>query len=174
MQATSHPEAPAQRVGGSRLLVGLLQGGLLYLLYRALDVHVLPATAPQLFAPLSLVALLVPILLVSGLGHLPRRSLLAWALAAAAVLAVLGWYDAWRIADLPLPLPQPKVYTPAQSVTPTASVLLFSIVGLFIAHALVLAAARDGRPVARHATYFDVAWKLGVQLGFSALFVGVT
>jgi hypothetical protein len=28
--------------------------------------------------------------------------------------------------------------------------------------------------VARHATYFDVAWKLGVQAAFSALFVGVT
>jgi hypothetical protein len=166
------PELPAPRVGGPRLLIGLLQGGLLYLLYRALDDHIWPATVPQLFAPLSLVIVLVPILLVAALGHLPRRSLLLWALAAAALLAVLGWYDAWRIADLPLP--QPKVYKPAQSVTPTAPLLIFAIVGLFISHALVLAAARDGRRVAHHATYFDVAWKLGVQLGFSALFVGVT
>src|SRR5438067_2216824 len=170
--ATSHPELPAPRVGGPRLLIGLLQGGLLYLLYRAFDGHAWPATAPQLFAPLSLVSMLVPILLVSSVGHLPRRSLLLWALGAALALAVLGWYDAWRIADLPMP--QPKVYKPAQSVTPTAPLLLFSMAGLFIAHALVLAAARDGRLVARHATYFDVAWKLGVQLCFSALFVGVT
>lgn len=172
MQATSLPELPASSVGGSRLLTGLLQGGFLYLLYRAFDAHAWPATAPQLFAPLSLVAFLVPILLISGLGHLPRRSLLAWASAAAAVLAVLGWYGAWRIADLPLP--QSQGHPPVQSATPSPSLLLFSIVGLFIAHALVLAAARDGRPVARHATYFDVAWKLGVQLGFSLLFVGVT
>jgi energy-converting hydrogenase Eha subunit A len=175
--AIPHPELPAPHVGythvgGPRLLIGLLQGGLLYLLYRAFDGHAWPATAPQLFAPLALVALLAPVLLVSGVGHMARRSLLLWALTAAVVLAVLGWYDAWRIADLPLP--QPKVYKPAQSVTPTAPLVMFSIIGLFIAHALVLAAARDGRPVARHATYFDVAWKLGVQLGFSALFVGVT
>jgi hypothetical protein len=175
--APSHPELPAPRVGyphvgGPRLLIGLLQGGLLYLLYRAFDDHAWPATAPQLFAPLCLVAGLAPILLVSGLGHMPRRSLLLWALGAAVVLAVLGWYDAWRIADLPMP--QPKVYSPAQSIRPTNALVVFSIIGLFIAHALVLAAARDGRPVARHATYFDVAWKLGVQLGFSALFVGVT
>lgn len=176
MQATSLPEPPAQRVGGPRLLTGLLQGGLLYLLYRAFDAHAWPATTPQLFAPSSLVAILVPILLISGMGHLPRRSLLAWALTAAAVLAVLGWYDAWRIADLPLPVPQlnSRIDLPSQSVSPTAALTMFSIVGLFIAHALVLAAARDGRPVARHATYFDVAWKLGVQLGFSLLFVGVT
>jgi len=170
--APSHPELPAPRVGGLRLLIGLLQGGLLYLLYRAFDDHAWPATAPQLFAPLCLVAGLAPILLVSGLGHMARRSLLLWTLGAAVMLAVLGWYDAWRIADLPMP--QPKVHTPAQSVRPTDALVLFSIIGLFIAHALVLAAARDGRPVARHATYFDVAWKLGVQLGFSALFVGLT
>ena len=170
--APSHPELPAPRVGGPRLLIGLLQGGLLYLLYRAFDDHAWPATAPQVFAPLCLVAGLAPILLVSGLGHMARRSLLLWTLGAALVLAVLGWYDAWRIADLPMP--QPKVYSPAQSVRPTDALVVFSIIGLFIAHALVLAAARDGRPVARHASYFDVAWKLGVQLGFSALFVGVT
>src|SRR5437763_5026558 len=167
--APRHPELPAPRVGGPRLLIGLLQGGLLYLLYRAFDGHAWPATTPQLFAPLSLVAMLVPVLLVSSVGHMPRRSLLLWALGAAVALAVLGWYDAWRIADLPLP--QPKVYKPAQSVTPTAPLLLFSMAGLFIAHALVLAAARDGRRVARHAASFDVAWELGVQLGSSAQFV---
>ena len=173
----SHPESPAPHVGyphvgGPRLLIGLLQGGLLYLLYRAFDAHAWPAAAPQLFAPLCLIAGLAPILLISGLGHMPRRSLLLWTLGAAALLAVLGWYDAWRIADLPMP--QAKVYTPAQSVMPTHPLVVFSIVGLFIAHALVLAAARDGRPVARHATYFDVAWKFGVQAAFSVLFVGVT
>jgi hypothetical protein len=168
----SHPELPAPRVGGPRLLIGLLQGGLLYLLYRAFDDHAWPATAPQVFAPLCLVAGLAPVLLVSGLGHMPRRSLLRWALGAAVVLAILGWYDAWRIADLPMP--QPKDNGLAQSIRPTNALVMFSMIGLFIAHALVLAAARDGRPVARHATYFDVAWKLGVQLGFSALFVGVT
>jgi hypothetical protein len=152
MASTSlQPELPAPRVGGPRLLIGLLQGGLLYLLYRAFDDQAWPATLPQLFAPLSLAAVLVPILLISGLGHMPRRSLLWWALAAGVVLALLGWYDAWRIADLPMP--QPKVYKPAQAIKPTGPLLLFSIAGLFIAHALVLAAARDGRPVARHATY---------------------
>src|SRR6476620_2093084 len=116
---SSHPDSPAPRVGyphvgGPRLLIGLLQGGLLYLLYRAFDAQAWPASAPQLFAPLCLVAGLAPILLISGLGHMPRRSLLLWTLGAAALLALLGWYDAWRIADLPMP--RPKAYALAQSV----------------------------------------------------------
>jgi len=36
------------------------------------------------------------------------------------------------------------------------------------------AAVRDGRRIAAYPTYFDTAWKLGVQLAFSGLFTGIT
>ena len=45
--------------------------------------------------------------------------------------------------------------------------------GLFIAHALVYSATADNRLIARYSTYFDSAWKLGIQLIFAELFVGI-
>ncbi len=173
--APASPASPATpRVGRQRLLLGLLQGACLYLLYRALKEHAWPASAPLLFAPLILVALYLPQMAISALGHMERRALLAWLGAAALVLAALGGYDAWRNADLPLAFPRGAQAGPQRAPMPGALLLLQAAVALFIAHSLVLAAARDRRRIAAYATHFDLAWKLGVQLGFSALFTGVT
>ena len=46
---------------------------MLYLLYLVADNDVWPATETLLFAPMLLVALFCPLLLVSALGHLTRR-----------------------------------------------------------------------------------------------------
>jgi hypothetical protein len=168
------------RIGGLRILLGLLQGLLLYGLYRSGKELVWPATSSMLFVPLVLTALLLPPLLISGLGHMRRRQLLLWGGVVLLVLVGLGCHDAWRVADLPLPPHDgPDVGHVASagryhSVTPSAQVVFFSMVGLFIAHTLVMAAVRDGRRIAGYASYFDIAWKLGVQLAFSALFTGVT
>jgi hypothetical protein len=51
--------------------------------------------------------------------------------------------------------------------------LLFSMVGLFIAHALVVAGDSERRIIATYPAYFDAAWKHGVQLALSFLFVGL-
>jgi hypothetical protein len=175
----SLPALTLPRVGSQRLLLGLLQGLMLYLLYRAAKEQSWPATATLLFVPLVLAALIVPVLLISGLGHIPRRQLILWGGTALLLLAGLGFYDAWRGADLPLP-PAEKtgVFQSGagthRSLYPSPQLLFFAIAGFFIAHALVTAAVRAGRRVAPYATYFDIAWIHGVQLAFSALFTGVT
>jgi len=158
--------AVTRRVGQQRLAAGLVQGALLYFLYHSLRGKAWPASEPLLFYPLVLLSLIIPILLISGLGHLLRRQLLIWAAAAAVVIVVFGMHDAWRLPYGPSELQQ----VPRQS---SFVVLVFSVAFFFIAHTLVLAGALDGRRIARYTTYFESAWKLFIQLLFSAFFVGV-
>lgn len=150
-------------VGRLRLLVGLLQGLLLYGLYRAASAHTWPATAPLLFLALVLAGLTGPVLLVSSMGHLPRRAAILWVVTASAIAAALGVYDGWRQA-----VEAPN--TPA----PAAPLVLAVIAGFFIAQSLVLTGYAERRRIASYQGYFEIAWKLGVQLGFSFLFVGAT
>jgi hypothetical protein len=181
---TDTPPLPAltlPRVGTWRILIGLLQGLLLYFLYHAAQERAWPATDPLLFVPLIVAALFVPVLLVSSLGHMNRRQLVLWGGFAALLLAGLGCYDAWRVADLPLAPPVPhdgSPYNPGpgphRSAFPSPQLLFFTAAGFFIAHSLVMAAVRDRRRIAAYSTHFDIAWKLGVQLAFSGLFTGVT
>ncbi|WP_374581838.1 DUF4153 domain-containing protein [Pseudoduganella sp.] len=152
--------AVTRRVGQLRLLVGLVQGAVLYFLYHGQQAGAWPATVPALFFPLVLGAIVLPVLLISGLGHLARRPLARWLGAAALVLAVVGLHDAWRSALDPAPLRHPSIL-----------VLPFCVGFFFIAHSLVLAVAHDGRRLVRYATCFDSAWKLAIQLLFSAMFV---
>jgi hypothetical protein len=161
-------------VATARLGIGLAQGVLLYLLYRASQQHAWPATLPLLFSPLLLTCLLAPLVLASSLGHLTRRQLLRWVACAAILVAALGCYDAWRGADLATPAGEARAGVPGSGGIPSAPLCVFSVLGLFIAHSLVLAAVRDRRRIAAYSTYFETAWKLAVQLAFSALFVGAT
>jgi hypothetical protein len=159
------------RIATARLGIGLVQGALLYLLYNASQHRAWPATQPLLFAPLLTMALLVPLVLVSSLGHMTRRQLLRWVASAAILVAALGWYDIWRGADLATPAP---ANGPGSGGVPSGPLCVFVVIGLFIAHTLVLAAVRDRRRIAAYSTYFETGWKLAVQLAFSALFVGAT
>lgn len=175
------PILSTPQAGTWRILLGLLQGLLLYALYRTAQDHAWPATQPLLFAPLVLVAFFVPLLLISSLGHLDARRLVLWGAGAAVLLAALGCYDAWRAADLPLapPTGQPGTHFAVisgvyRSAFPSPSLAFFSATGLFIGHVLVLSAARDRRRIAAYPTYFDGAWTLAVQLAFSGLFTGVS
>jgi len=152
--------AVTRRVGQLRLVAGLVQGGLLYFLYRAQQSGGWPADHPALYLPLVLAAIVLPVLLISGLGHLERRPLALWLGAAAAVLAVVGMHDAWRNALDLVPLQRPSLL-----------VIPFCMGFFFIAHSLVLAGAHDRRWVGHYSTCFESAWKLAIQLLFSALFV---
>lgn len=145
----------------ARLAVGLAQGLALYGLYRAGEAEAWPATVPQLFGPLLLTALFLPVVVLGGLGRLRIVTLAAWTVAAAALLALVGWYDvarqsAERVGELglsPLPLP-------------------FVAAAIFILHHLIVPADQERRPIASFPRYFDVAWKAGVQLALSIAFTG--
>jgi len=151
-------------LGPTRIGIGLAQGFLLYILYTAAQDKFWPATAPLLFAPLVMLGLLLPVILISGLGHLSRRQLLAWAACAAGVIALLAVYDIWRRVG---------VYDWERG-KPSGMLTFCLAAGFFIAHALVLAASRERRRIASYASYFEVAWKLNLQILFCLLFVGAT
>jgi len=168
--ATSQPDvlpqepvrdaAVTRRVGQLRLAAGLVQGAVLYFLYHSQQSGNWPASQPMLYLPLVLAAIVLPVLLISSLGHLERRPLAMWLGAAAAVLVLVGMHDAWRNAFDHAPL-----------LRPSFLVFPFVIGFFFVAHSLVMAGAHDRRWVAHYATCFESAWKLAIQLLFSALFV---
>ncbi len=161
--------APRPGLAATRLGIGLLQGLLLYLLYRAGTGLAWPATVPRLFVPLLLVCAMAPVIAINGLGQMPRRRLLVWVATAAAVIAALAFYDVWRMEGAGLPGPKQL-----RGPEPSPQLCLSLAAGFFIAHALVLAGSLEGRRIASYTAYFEIAWKLGVQLAFSAVFVGVT
>ena len=160
----------APRIAVTRLLAGVLQGVLLYWLYSAAQGKTWPATQPSLLAPLMLIGLLLPVLLVSSLGHMSLRRIGAWMAGAALVLTALALHDVARGAEHFIW----GNYKPGAPLR-VISIQLFGacVAGLYIAHALVLASAQDGRRLASYPTYFEIAWKLGIQLLFSLLFVAV-
>src|ERR1700674_4155397 len=80
----------------TRGAVALAQGVALYRLYQAYNADTWPATDGLFFAPLLLVAIFVPTLVVVGLGDLRGRTLVACAVAATALLVGLGVYDIAR------------------------------------------------------------------------------
>ena len=149
------------RLGPLRIGIGLAQGALLYLLYTAAQDKTWPATVPLLFAPLVMLGVLLPVILSNALGHLPRRTLAGWVATAAGAIALLAIHDIWRMGSAAEMRP-----------TPSGALSVCLVAGCFIAHALVLAGARERRRVASYATYFEIAWTLGLQVAFSALFVG--
>jgi hypothetical protein len=166
------PSLGSSNTGAARLAVGLLQGLVLYLLYRAFQDKAWPATQPLLFAPLVLMWLMAPVIFISSLGVLNRRQLLIWIPLAAAIVVALGVYDVWRTLG--------SAAAPALGATgtkaihpPSPQLLISSAVGLFIAQALMMAAVHERRRIASYSAYFETAWKQFVQLAFSALFVGI-
>ncbi|RYF88338.1 MAG: DUF4153 domain-containing protein, partial [Caulobacteraceae bacterium] len=169
--ALDTPELPPRPgIAATRIAIGLAQGLVLHLLYRAALDLAWPATMPRLFVPLLMVTLLVPVIVINGLGQMTPRRLLLWAAGAAGIVAALAFYDVWRMEGAWQPPNGPKPRGPE----PSPQLCVFLAAGFFIAHALVLAAALEGRRIASYGAYFEIAWKLGVQLAFSVLFVGVT
>ncbi len=156
-------ELDGQRVFAARLIVGLIQGLSLYGLYYAFEHKAWPATEPRIFAPMLLVALYVPLLVLQALGNLRIRTLAVWTVVAAAVAAGFAFYDIWH------GWPAASAMSDAK---PSAQVVVFTAVFLFVSHALITCVAHDRKVVPDYCTLFDVAWKQGVQLAVAACFVG--
>ncbi|MDB5454903.1 MAG: hypothetical protein JWP92_488, partial [Caulobacter sp.] len=116
-------------VGLGRLAIGLLQGLALFLLHEAFEAKAWPTTVPPLFAALTLAALLAPFVALAGLGALRRGTLVAWGLAATAMIALLAAYDIWRDPA--------ESYGGALRLLPTPAVWAATAAALFIAHHLI-------------------------------------
>ena len=146
--------------------VGLLQGLALFALAQVAEQHVWPATEGLVFAALITVAVLVPLLVISGLGNLGWRTFVSWIAVATIVCAGLAAYGIYRDPVVSGVLLVPRIF-PSQ-------VLWISLAAvLFITHTLTVSGAADRRLVASYATHFDVSWKHGVQFVLAVLFVGV-
>jgi hypothetical protein len=159
----------SRKVMAARLAIGLLQGLLLYWLYASARDVAWPATAPYAMVPLTAVLLILPVLLISSLGHMKPRQAAVWLLAALAVLLALSLHDAWRGLNSQ-PLLSNWEHKPIYS--PSVLMVFYGGVFFFIAHTLVLAGAQEGRRIATYNAYFETGWKLAIQLLFSAFFVG--
>ncbi len=148
-------------IGRARIATGLVQGLLLWGLVEATKHKVWPATDDVTMGALGAVAAMVPIVVLGGLAEMRRLTLIVWASIATLVLAGLAVHDvASRAAGNP-------------GFGGLVDDGFWFAAGLFIAHHLVAAADADRKVIARFATYFDLAWKHGVQLVMSLAFVGV-
>jgi hypothetical protein len=173
LRATALRDLPA--VPLVRLATGLAQGLVLCLLYSAAEVEAWPATHGLVFAPLLLAAGFVPIIVLNGVGNMRPRSLLIWAGAAALLLAALAMHDIDRGADDANSRVWGLFFSHQSSLAiwPSPLLMIFAMAGLFIAHALVVAGDAERRVIASYPAYFDAAWKHGVQLALSVIFVGL-
>jgi len=160
----------SQRIFIARLIVGLAQGLVLYLLYYAHESKIWPATDPNLFAPALLVGMFVPLLILQALDNVRKRVLIIWTALATAIAAGFAWYDVWHAWPAVMPVVDGHSIAVAY-VLPSATVVIFTAVFLFVAHALISCIETDRRFVPRYSVLFDVAWKLGVQLGIALCFV---
>jgi hypothetical protein len=155
----------------ARLIVGLAQGIVLYALYTALESAVWPATDGYFFAPLLLVFLLVPPTVLTAAGNMRVRTLFLWTIATSVILAALGFYDVWRGGEtsgswflFASNLQQAQLF-------PSSRLIFEAVLGMFIAHSLLIASDAEHRLVAPYPRYFDAAWKLEVQLLLSLAFI---
>lgn len=148
-----------------RLLVGAAQGAALYVLQQGLQSRAGLFGEPLVLSPLLMLAVFLPLLASSGLGYVRLRALGWWLALAALLVGALACYDIWRTGATGLRYG-------AGVVVPSFQAWFFIAAALFMAHVLVLASAHDGRRIATYATYFDLAWTLGIQHVFSAAFLG--
>jgi hypothetical protein len=158
---------PRETLAIVRAVLGLAQGAALYLLYNAADAKVWPATDGQVFAPLVLIAVFVPILAAAGLGNLRLRTLAIWIAAATIVTAGLGAYDVFHD-------PAGGVFDAATGshIMPSPPLWFAMAAGLAMTHILIASGDADRAWIARYPRHFDIAWKHAVQVALAGAFVG--
>jgi hypothetical protein len=147
----------------ARFSVGIFQAAALTVLYQAVERKSWLAANGSAFAPLLVVAIFTPILVISGVGNLRPRVLTLWAAIATIICAALAVYDITRD-----PIAQ---YGMIARIFPSG-VLWFSLAAaLFITHTMVIAGEVDRRVIATYPTHFSTSWKHGVQFALALGFV---
>lgn len=161
---------PPHEIGIARLAIGLTQGIALYLLYRAYDLHAWPAIDANVFGPLLIVALFVPLIAIQALGNVRIATLIVWIAVATAIFAGLTWFDVWSAwpTDWSYSKPDGDLH-----IMPSFMLFGFVVIGLFVGQALIEGADADRRFIANYHTHFDVAWKLALQIVLAGVFTSV-
>jgi len=155
---------PIQTLALVRVAVGLAQGIVLYLLYQAYDTNSWPATNGVLFASILVPAIFAPTVLIAGVGSLRSLTLAIWVPVVVILCAGAGGYEIFRDPIMPWST------TARPRNLPTFTFWIAITTTLFIGHALVVAGDAERRLIASYPTYFDVAWRHGVQFSLAALF----
>ncbi len=133
-----------------RLFIGLGQGIAIYFLHSS-----------AINAPIWLWELyLIPLILILGVGNLRLKTLLIWSVTATILLYGFSVYNIWQrgLAD---------IFTGKVGL----DLVIFAMITLFIIHILVAAGDKDRQFMANYPTYFDMSWKITMQIFLTALFV---
>ncbi len=138
----------------ARLIVGLIQGALLYGLYRVTKFDALN-TGP--LVAWAMIAGFAPPVWLAAIGQVSLRSTLVWGSIATIILGLLGWASG-----------------SLENGDSTLLVLGLCLpAALFCAHHLIVPALRQGEAFVPYDHYYETAWKAGIQLVLALMFVGV-
>ena len=157
----TEPGQASRPVAIARVAIGFAQGLALYGLNEWEKHGLIDGVSSPLFCACAMLILFLPVVLLGGLRTLRTRTLIVWGALAAVVVAALGAYHGTlAIPDM------------GAEHWPGPPLVIFTAVGLFIAHHLVTGADADRRWIASYDRYFDQTWKDGVRLALAVLFVG--
>jgi hypothetical protein len=145
-------------LGAARLLIGLAQGVGFLLFTEAVGARTWPTNDPLATNIIGLALVFVPPTLLVALGRLRPFTLGLWIVGTLLLITALAMHGVSRET------------TPFADEPGLLFVLLPPL--LFIAYHLVAASDADLRVPARYPTYFEIAWKNGVQLALSLAFLG--
>jgi hypothetical protein len=151
-----------------RVALSLVQGVVLFWLYRAAQLESWPATNQGLIAALATCALLLPLTwyVIDGLGARGQRLALITAIASA--LLVFGWHHGARATVSPS-----GPDTRGELVLASAAFL--AVLGVLWCHAMPFTQAwlRTGRARPDYHDLFEFAWRNALLLALGVLFCGV-
>ncbi|MDX2028980.1 MAG: DUF4153 domain-containing protein [Alphaproteobacteria bacterium] len=162
-----------QHTNKIRVAIGFAQGLMLFALHKAAVTGTWwPGTDALSFSALLMMVVMVPPLLITGYGQMRTRSLFAWGLCAAVLLAGLAMYDVSTRGGVDVN--GLLSYREARQVNaPSFMLVFFAAVGFCIAHTLIMAGDAERKYISSYPRYFDTAWKLAVQVILSGVFVGL-
>lgn len=169
MESSAAASAPLSReVILRRVALSLVQGVVLFWLYRAARLEVWPATNQGLIAALATCTLLLPLTwyVIDELGARGQRLALITVIAAA--LLLFGWHHGARATVAPSG-------PDTRGELALASAGFLAVLGVLWGHAMPFAQAwlRTGRARPVYHDLFEFAWRNALLLALGALFCGV-
>jgi hypothetical protein len=163
VEATEAKAQGVDRIGAVRILVGLIQGLLLYLVQDGWIGHFRLLSDPVVHAALFGAVFFGPIVFIAGLTAFRRPLLGVWTVAATVIAALLMGYAVWRDLGDPMGVDLRSGWWLAASGVVVAA-------SLFVGNHLLEASEIDRRFLGAYPSYFEPAWKHGVQGALAILF----